>query len=383
MNKNRLQVWQSPGREPISCRIAIAGDFLPAGQLVLPHSTGWGEQASRLANYFEGVDTSFVNLEGCLDVGRLPPRKLAGLGQIVSAPTASLEYLKAIRSHAIGVANNHSYDFGDEGVACTQAAIARCDMVSLGAGVFAGELPEIFVWQGPGGVRVGFWAAAKAAADLANGNRRGVEPATLARGTQAAEEMKRHGATFCVALLHAGCMRANRPDPEDVELMESLALTGFDLVAASHSHRIAGCKLVSGLRSRDAFCFFGLGSIVSGYVSSPLEREGLVVVAALSAEGRLVSLETRPVLIDATGFGADPSAADASMILDRFSDLSTELKDGSYEKRFYHEVSRGLGGLYLRDAHAAFRSAGLRGLAHKAAKLRMRHVRRFVHKVTG
>jgi hypothetical protein len=165
--------------------------------------------------------------------------------------------------------------------------------------------------------------------------------------------------------------------------MESFAHSGFDLVAASHSHRIAGYGQLRGPGNRDAFCFFGLGSIVSGYVSSPLEKEGLVIVAGLSASGKLVSIETRPVLLDATGFGSIPSASDGLMILERFRILSAEIRNGSYQKTFYREVSKGLGRLYARDAQAAFRIAGLRGLARKAARLRVRHMKRLMHKVMG
>jgi len=42
-----------------------------------------------------------------------------------------------------------------------------------------------------------------------------------------------------------------------------------------------------------------------------------------------------------------------------------------------------LGELYIRDVRAAFRSAGVRGLAVKASRLRLRHVKRLMHRVTG
>jgi hypothetical protein len=176
-------------------------------------------------------------------------------------------------------------------------------------------------------------------------------------------------------------MRTNRPEPEDVRLMNSLAQVGFDVVAASHSHRVAGYQRLERENRCDAFCFFGLGSLVSGYAKSPLEREGLIVVAALDSHGKLVSLEVRPVLIDDTGFGVVPEAADREMILNRFGILTAEISDGSYQNEFYREVSRGLGRLYARDIRAAFRAAGLRGLARKAGRLRMRHVKRFFRKV--
>ena len=50
---------------------------------------------------------------------------------------------------------------------------------------------------------------------------------------------------------------------------------------------------------------------------------------------------------------------------------------------FYDDVSKGLARLYLRDARAAFRGAGIRGLASKARRMRLRHVKRLVHKVIG
>jgi hypothetical protein len=375
-------VWSANKPRPIVSRIAVGGDFLPGKNLMLAPETEWIQAASRLSGHFVDVDTTFVNLEATIDTGDLTPRPLTGLGDIVSAPAEALAYLRAIRSRAFGLANNHTYDFGSQGVARSRAAANRYGLVDVGGNSHRSERPEVFVWQGPGTLRVGFWAAARASSDMATGRERGVERATLSRGQEALEELRLNGARYFIALLHAGCMRTNRPEPEDLRLMNSLAQAGFDLVAASHSHRIAGYQQVRRENESDAFCFFGLGSLVSGYAKSALEREGLVVVAALDGAGELVSLEVRPILLDASGLGTIPTATDHEMIVGRFQKLSAEIRDGSYEKEFYREVSHGLGRLYARDIHAAFRAAGLRGLARKAGRIRMRHVKRFLHKVT-
>jgi hypothetical protein len=131
------------------------------------------------------------------------------------------------------------------------------------------------------------------------------------------------------------------------------------------------------------FAFYGLRSLVSGFVSCAAEREGLIVVAALSNRGALVQLEVRPVWLDESGFGKIPGAEKKQEILARFRGLSAEIDDGSYERLFYHDVSQGLARLYLRDARAAYRAAGIRGLASKARRVRLRHVKRLVHKVIG
>jgi len=373
MTDRNLVLWNSGDSEQIVTKVAIAGDFLPSGNLMFPAGAGWSEMAQSLACHFDDVAATFVNLECTVADETLPARPLVGIGQTVLACSDSLNYLQSIRAHAVGIANNHSYDFGDEGVTQTRQAISKHGMIPLGAGRTARESPEVFIWQGPNKLRVGFWAAAKATHDVA----------TPKRALEAAQEMKRRGATFCIALLHAGVLRTNRPDPEDVRLMELIAKCGFRVVAASHSHRISGYSRMGLAQDTPSFSFYGLGSLVSGYVASPLEREGLIVVVGFNRDGKFIRLEIRPVLLGENGFGAIPDASMRDRILNRFRELSEEIADGSYEKMFYRDLSPGLLRLYMRDAHAAFRHRGVRGLAIKMSRIRLRHVRRLVRKATG
>lgn len=384
MNSATTTLWTSPEREPVVARIAVGGDFLPAGNIEIATGGDWRGMSKSLADHFQDISTSFVNLECCLDTGKLRPRPLSGLGDVVSAPADSLDYLKSIRAVAVGMANNHSLDFADAGVARTRAAISRRAMVPLGAGRALADPPEVFVWEGPGEVRVGFWAAATATLDPATRRKAGVEPATLTRAGKALAEMKKLGARVSIALLHAGCLRTSRPDPEQLRLMDSLANFGFNIVAASHSHRIAGYgKLGGSSNGSPSFCFYGLGSLVSGYASSPLEREGLVVVVGITRRGEMASIEVRPVLLGANGFGATPTPRVAREILERFGAISGEIADGSCERLFYHDISQGLLRLYARDVKAAYRAGGIQALARKVSRIRTRHVRRLVHRVIG
>jgi hypothetical protein len=373
-------LWESATAAPIAAKIAIAGDFLPAGALALP-ATGWRAAAIALASHFDDIALSFVNLECPLQTENLPPRKLCGLGQIVSAPAAVLDYLDEIRARVVGISNNHAYDYGLEGVARARHAIEARGMISLGAGRTIRDKPDVFVAQLPGHIRVGFWAAARASHDLATIKSPGCEPATIARATEALASINSQGAQVSIALLHAGCLRSNRADPDDVNLMDAIVHCGFNIVAACHSHRIAGAKRVQS-RGRDAaasFCFYGLGSLASGYIASPLEREGLIVVASVDSSGNLARVEIRPVLLSASGFGQIPSPQASRQILDRFRSLSAELVDGSAAHLFYRDVSHGLLRLYARDARAAFRESGFQGLARKISCVRVRHIRRAAH----
>jgi hypothetical protein len=376
-------IWESQADASIVARIALAGDFLPAGRLGFAPDETWKDKALLLSSAFNDIAATFVNCECTIDSDGLIARTLNGIGEIVAAPAQSLEYLRALNSPAAGIANNHIFDFGSVGAERTRDAIRAGGITPLGFCRGTENPPDVGVWDGPAGLRVGLWAAAQATWDPASLTKPGVEPATLDRGEQALSELKARGANFRVALVHAGCLRTNRPDPEDVRLMDSLAKAGFDIVAASHSHRISGHRRMDGSANGARFCFYGLGSLVSGYAASAPEKEGLVVVAGFNGSAELASVEVRPLLLDSSGFGTVPATGAADTLLQRFADLSAEIENGDYRRLFYHEVSYGLGKLYLRDAREAYRAAGLSGLAKKARRVRMRHVRRLVHKFVG
>lgn len=378
-------LWEASPCAPIATRVAVAGDFLPdwkpgAARPNVPSGSGWKELAQGIAPHFEDVAMSFANCECTLDTAGLAPRPVGGLGENISVAAECLDYLAAIRARVIGIANNHVYDFGGEGVERTRRAIAARGLTPLGAGRKLGAPPELFVWSGPEPLRVGFWAAAAATRAPSTRAFAGVEPATLPRARQALAVMDERGARFRIALLHAGHLRASYPAPEDQRLMDALARAGFDIVAAAHSHRISGAKAVLAGREHPAFCFYGLGSIVSGYAASDAEREGLIVVAGFDARGQVACIEARSVLLDECGIGAVPPR-DADPVLEHFRLLSMRIADGSCPRLFYREISPGFLRLYLRDSRRAFAESGVRGLARKARRIRMRHIRRLVHAV--
>ncbi|MGH9563025.1 MAG: hypothetical protein ACRD3S_16355, partial [Terracidiphilus sp.] len=80
-----------------------------------------------------------------------------------------------------------------------------------------------------------------------------------------------------------------------------------------------------------------------------------------------------------SGFAESSSHETARAILDHFRDLSDEITDGSSVRRFYEDVSPGVVPLYARDLRAVYRQSGVLGLARKARRIRVRHVRRLLH----
>jgi poly-gamma-glutamate capsule biosynthesis protein CapA/YwtB (metallophosphatase superfamily) len=372
-------LWQK-GNTEIAFKIGIGGDFLPAPNFELPDEHTWSSISGSVAPYFEDVDISVLNLECPVDVGNSKARMKMAMGGSFCASAEVLNFLSSVKTEIVGIANNHIYDYGKEGLECTQRAVLAKGMTPIGCGRTLLDAPDVFVWESPARTRIGFWAAARGLSENATRKVSGVEAATRKRGLEALAKMKQQDTQLCVALIHAGLEHTNRPDPHDVAFMDSLATLGFDVVAAAHSHRISGYKVVARPDGRPAFCFYGLGSLLSGIVYTPLEREGMLVVIALDARGGIAKVEGRPIQLEGAGWGAVPDLERGENISQRFLRCSEEISDGSYKRLFYEDTGKNLFRRQFRDIQVAIRQGGVKGLTRKLSRLRMRHLHRLIWK---
>ena len=374
-----MLLWNDPS-STVAARFGIAGDFLPASGLQPVGTQTWSEMAGPLVEVFGGLDFALVNLESPVHVGSLPPRTKASLGDTFGAPKEALDYLHALKCKVVSLANNHAYDYDWTGVARTEAALKAAGIIPLGISQNLEESPSVYVRNLGDTARVGIWCSALALRECATKKSAGLEPATLERGKAALSLLKSQGATCCVAFLHAGAEGTNRPDPGAVKLMDFLAHEGFDLIAACHSHRTSGFADIARQSSPyPAFCFYGLGSISSGVIYSDCERQGILALIGLNSEGRIASVEARPIYLAGRGWGTIPTKEQEESILGGFLAVSREILDGSYEHEFYSDAGRHFLQAQWRDLTVAFNRAGMRGVLAKVGRLRLGHLRTLLH----
>jgi poly-gamma-glutamate capsule biosynthesis protein CapA/YwtB (metallophosphatase superfamily) len=377
-----MLLWENKNTQ-VLFRIAVAGDYLPDAGLHPSGGCDWESFSSTLDPYFERVNLTILNLECPLDVGSGRARPKFGLGDSFAASSASLGYLSHLRAQIVGIANNHVYDYGAEGLEHTRIAIANRGMIPLGSGRSLQESPDIYVAKTPFGVRIGFWAAASNLPELATRNKQGVEPATASRARDAISELRFLGTRLNIALLHTGMEHTNRPAPNDVALLDDFVKLGFDVVAASHSHRISGYRSVIGKDGRPGFSFYGLGSLSSGIRYSTLEHEGILIVIGLDVAGDIARIEAKPIQLSKDGWGMVPEPGRARETLDRFLMLSKEIEDGSYRKYFYQDTGKDLFHRQFRNLQAAYQKGGVFGVARVLSRLRIRHVNRVLNRGLG
>jgi hypothetical protein len=207
-------------------RIAIAGDFLPASTLALPPGpTPCRDAAAPLAPLFEDAAAVFVNLECTLDTPACILARCRDLA--ISFPPLLQRSTTSMPSAAtiVDVANNHSYDFRASGAARTRQALAARGMTPLGAGQALRTPPEVLLWRGPHGIRVGFWAAALGCTDLATRKSTGVEPATVSRAQPRVSEDWRFSLASCSRRLFS--IRAPDAEPHRSSRPSQFCVTGL------------------------------------------------------------------------------------------------------------------------------------------------------------
>jgi len=380
---NRLDktmlLW-SDSERPVVHSFGIAGDFLPAARLVPAAGESWSSMAELALPVFRDLEFSLANLECPVGVEGLPAKIKPSLGGTFAAAGDVLDYLAALRVFAVGVANNHLFDYKRDGAERTCAALLERSFTPLGFGRALHNSPDILLYTFDGLQRVGLWAAARNVPDSATTLSTGIEPATIERAARVLSEMRACGTSCHVAFLHAGCEGTNFPDPEDVQFMDALATAGFDVVAACHSHRTSGYKTIRRRNGQVAHCFYGLGSLSSGVLYSALEHEGILAVVGLDASGAIACVEARPIFLDERGFGRSPVDDEGAVLLSRFQELSRRVADGSYRRAFYRDISKCLMKVQWNDVRVAFQRAGVRGVIEKLRRMRLTHFRRLYHK---
>jgi poly-gamma-glutamate capsule biosynthesis protein CapA/YwtB (metallophosphatase superfamily) len=194
-----------------------------------------------LATVLRDADLSIVNLECVLGNEGKPTVKD---GPHLRLPACAVDGLVAAPFHLACLANNHSMDFGPQGLARTRQLLSEKDIFSVGAGLDGREARQPFVTQVKG-VRLAVVNAAE-----------GEEARSVADGPGAGDFDRdrlvqqiaalRNQADVVVAILHAGREWVPVPPPYVYHAYRTLVEAGADLVVGHHPHVPQGVEVYQG-----------------------------------------------------------------------------------------------------------------------------------------
>jgi poly-gamma-glutamate synthesis protein (capsule biosynthesis protein) len=274
--------------------INAVGDVMLARDLVdLMDRYGPLYPYERVRHLLADADVTIANLEGTftehgaaaskLYTFRTPPRHARGLAE------AGIDI--------VSLGNNHTMDYGREGLEDTLAALDGAGVRRAGAGLDEAAARRPAVLEA-GGLRLAFLSYnAVLEATFAGPGSPGVARASVAavRDDVAAA---RAAADLVIVALHAGSEYTDAPTAEQRALARAAIDAGAALVLGHHAHVLQGWERYGG-----GLIVYGLGNFVFDLDADDLATLGprpfltIVLRVELGREG-VIAASARPVFID-------------------------------------------------------------------------------------
>jgi poly-gamma-glutamate synthesis protein (capsule biosynthesis protein) len=317
-----LQV-QGPEPGPVTT-LTMVGDIMLGRRVTgLPVLA---PMSDRLAS----ADITVGNLESTLsDAG--PPTQ--GGDSFHASPDVRRD-LRLAGFDAIGLANNHAGDYGDQALVDTVRLLREGGRPTFGAGRDLAEARKPVVIERHG-VRFGFLGfnaigeTAEAGPDQPGALSVSMPPRTgpldrreLGRVLSDVRRLQRR-ADVVVVVPHWGTQYTHRPEAIQHEVARALVRAGADLVVGGHPHWVQGAEPMNG-QSGNALVVHSLGNFVFD-MATPQTNEGLVLEATFWGS-TLMAADFVPYRLGADHAPRVVSRSRAASILDpfwAFSSLAT------------------------------------------------------------
>ena len=270
-----LREGRAPGDGEATISLLAVGDVMPGRGVAV--ATNPLRQA---APWLRAADLALGNLEAVLAPESAPR---AGEGRILlAAPPVATGWLRAAGFDLLGLANNHSLDYGPQGLAGTAKRLQAAGITPLGAGRAEGAYEPVV--KEIRGVRLAFLAF-NAVPDpgpaVAHGDRQPAQwDEARAVATVAAARRQAHAV---IVSLHWGQEYALRAAPWQRAAARALAQAGADLVLGHHPHVVQEWAILEA-RNDGALAAYSLGNFLFDQ-EGPHMDQGLALHALFDRRG--------------------------------------------------------------------------------------------------
>lgn len=192
---------------------------------------------------FRSVDFSFLNLETVFGE-RNDYTPLIKSGPSLLCSYDFFNYVSALKPTALGLANNHARDFGDEALAETMKFLDGRGYIHCGAGMNLDEAYEPVIFE-KDGTRVAIYAIAENEPGYAEDDHGGMAGYNITRVTRALRSSRERG-EIPVIFFHGGNEYNPFPSPMKTDLYRHFVDLGAGAVIAMHTHCPQGNEYYNG-----------------------------------------------------------------------------------------------------------------------------------------
>jgi poly-gamma-glutamate capsule biosynthesis protein CapA/YwtB (metallophosphatase superfamily) len=237
-----------------SVSVFVSGDFCPAR---MPENILLKRTAAKsvLDDLFETIhksDLSITNLECPLTRSN---KKIKKIGPNLKASPGMASLLKDSGFNLITLANNHIYDYGQQGLSDTLDTLQLYGLSYVGAGLTLQEAQNPFYVEIKG-IRLAIINFAEVEFSSANLSHGGANPMDLIDNLRQIE-IALNNADHLIVIVHGGHENYHYPSPEMLKRYRFYAESGASVVIAHHTHYICGFEQHNGVP-----IFYSLGNFI-------------------------------------------------------------------------------------------------------------------------
>lgn len=233
-------------------KIIIAGDYYPRArgkQLIA--SKKYIGNFKELRDIIKNSDYSIVNFET-----NIAPEGSTGIdkhGPCLKSDENSLDFLKYLGFNVVTLANNHFYDYGEDGVRNTIDKLRENGIEYVGGGLNLEEAAKTLILHS-GNEKLAIINVCEHEFSVADKNKGGSNGIDIIKVYKAIQEAKK-SADYILIITHGGHEMLQLPSPRMKEWYRFFIEVGADAVVNHHQHCFSGMEMY-----HNKPIFYGLGN---------------------------------------------------------------------------------------------------------------------------
>lgn len=311
--------------------ICLGGDIVPTSknQELFCDADIDGLFDSELQDILSASDANVFNLETPLCDKLMP---IVKCGPNLHAPNACVNGLQAMKVTALGCANNHTLDQGDEAMFQTQSMCNERGIDVFGIGKNLQEAAKPYIIE-KNGRKVGIYACAEHEFTIATETRAGANPYDALYSFDHVTELK-SSCDYVIVMFHGGKEYYRYPSPDIQRICRRFVEKGADLVVTQHTHCI-GCRE----DYQNGVIVYGQGNFLfeqSAFGNREFYANGLLLKIVLGEKDRLEEL---PVVLRENGGLSLAKGKDRDEIMAAYKKRSSEIRENDFIQKSYEKFA--------------------------------------------
>lgn len=266
--------------------IIVAGDFCPRNRVAaFFQQRRYEDVLKEVKEVTEQADYSIVNLEAPIISDKAKP--IAKCGPNISTDESVIGALQYAGFNGVTLANNHLYDYGEDGLNTTISTLEIAQIDHVGAGRNLTEASRVF-YKELKGKKFAFLNCCEHEFSIADKNQGGCNPLNSVQQYYSIHEARKQ-ADYVIVIVHGGHEYFQLPSPRMQDTYRFFIDAGADSVINHHQHCYSGYEIY-----REKPIVYGLGNFCFDWETEKQSVWYEGYLSRLQFEGEKVTLDIIP-----------------------------------------------------------------------------------------